>query len=328
MLILANHPDRQSPQEIEALTLEIQEEKNRKRLKLLIDQLLTAINGQQKIFRIVASRSDLNRLVEWTRESIEPGQAAFVPYGMISRCLSYYEPHKIRPHARISVDPNCVWRHVPHDFEIRMLETSLYEDMCLLWNMTSHANSDIPRWKSTAGLDYKIPAKRHVALMRATVLAAFYFVESYINGVAEDFLYANEGRIADKDKALLKEWDAVKGQRISVSTKNKIIKYTRIVTGAPGPPLDERNCPELSYFATTAKEIRDSIVHASASFDPNKPFPGKEKVFMRLNQGEVSKIVDSSIVLVGKVETLVYGEIPPWLYSRGPNGIFEDQVFT
>lgn len=227
----------------------------------------------------------------------------------------------------MSIDPWCVGRDYPGGFEVRLLEASLFEDMCALYNQAHEAFATIPRSRRPGEMDLKIAKKQHASLMRATVSAAFYFVEGYINCLAADYVHTNGERISEKDRMDLTEWDSSKNRYRSVSTRDKLVKYPRIVTGATFPPIDESNCPELKYFVTTAKSFRDAIVHASASFDPVEDYPKKERIFVGLNQDEVAKIVDTVVALVERIETLVNGQPPRWLQRRDSRGVFPNTVF-
>ncbi|HEV8043134.1 MAG TPA: hypothetical protein VGP62_29915 [Bryobacteraceae bacterium] len=48
---------------------------------------------------------------------------------------------------------------------------------------------------------------------------------------------------------------------------------------------------------------------------------------MSLTQAEVAKLVDTVVVLVRKIETLVNGRPQYWLHDRDWTGLFPDTVF-
>ena len=211
---------------------------------------------------------------------------------------------------------------------MRLLEASLFEDMCALFNSCRDADVQAPRELPVADMTRKIAVKRHAALKRATMSAAFYFVEGYINGLATSFMHGHGNTLDEKEKTLLTEWDASKSRYRSVSTRDKLVQYPRIITRSQFPPIDENNCPELAYFVTTAKDFRDAVVHASASLDPLKDYPRKETFFISLDQGDVEKIIDTAVGLVRRIEVLLHGEGLVWLKDRDPaTGYFPDSVF-
>ena len=96
---------------------------------------------------------------------------------------------RIPPHARISVDYLGIGIEYPGGFEVRLLDASLFEDMCALFNNCRRADLDCPRELPPGDIKRKIAAKYHAALKRATISSAFYFVEGYINCLASDFMH-------------------------------------------------------------------------------------------------------------------------------------------
>lgn len=327
MLVLANHPGRLSLQDVTANVAEIASIQSRKELKELLANLRKMVEQFRSQYGVRASRSQILALVDWIQRNIDPGQACYLPVGMLSNELSLYSDMKLSPHARISIDIDGTWRDYPGGFEVRLLEASLYEDMCSLFNLLHESHKSIPEDRPAGAMDLKIAAKRHVALMRATMSSAFYFVESYVNGLATDYLYNHTEQLTEKDRLLLTEWDSTKSRFRSLSMRDKLVQYPRIMTRSTYPPIDENNCAELRYFVNTAKDFRDAVVHASPSFDPIDDYPKKEKLFMALKQDEVTKIVDTSIALVRKIETTVKGSAQKWLRDRSENGLFADDVF-
>ena len=327
ILILSNHPDRLSPDQISENLELLNSIRSRKELRAWVSRLTTAVKEMRQQFGITVSSDHIFALLSWIEGHISAGQACYMPLGMLSDIVSFYRDLKLPPHARVSLDPLCIGREYPGGFEVRLLEASLFEDMCSLLNESYKSFAAIPRFRPAGSLDQKIASKRHAAIMRATVSAAFYFVEAYINGLAVDHIHKNANSLSENDRVLLTEWDAANNRYRAVSTRDKLVKYTRIITGSAFPPIDENSCSELKYFVTTAKYFRDAIVHASASFDPAEDYPKKEGFFVGLKQEEVNTIVDTAIALVDKIETLVNGHPPKWLRRRGTDGIFPDEVF-
>jgi len=82
-----------------------------------------------------------------------------------------------------------------------------------------------------------------------------------------------------------------------------------------------------SLDAPPAKDFRDAIVHASTSFPPGEDYPKKEHLAMGLDQAEVTKIVDTVVELVERIETVVNGQARHWLLQRDGSGMFPDKVF-
>ena len=103
--------------------------------------------------------------------------------------------------------------------------------------------------------------------------------------------------------------------------------YPRIVTGSQYPLLDEGNCPELKFIVEKAKALRDAIVHAStAKRDQDDEFD-KERSAMTLDYPTVEEIVDSSVMLVRKIQTKTSLVPLRWLFDRGEDGFFPETTF-
>jgi len=328
ILVLGNDAGRFATSQVETQVADIRSNPSAKELKALISKLRLVVSTMREEFGVCASRSELLEFMAWLERDTLRGQVCYLPKGTLSEYLSLYDAMDFPEHARISVDWSGVGVDYPGKFEVRLLEASLFEDMCAIFNCCREADAQAPRDLPFSELKRKIAVKRHAALKRAAMSAAFYFVEGYINGLATDFMHKNGSSLSDKEKMLLTEWDASKNRYKSVSTRDKLVQYPRIITRAQFPPLDENNCPELAYFVTTAKEFRDAVVHASASLDPLQDYPRKETLFIRLNQREVEKVVDTAVALVRRIEILVHGNCRTWLKDRDVMaGSFPDSVF-
>lgn len=273
-----------------------------------------------------ATPEQLREIMNWVEQAPD-GQVGFVPVSMLGRYVGHYEKLGLPSHARISLDAGAIEKCYPGGFEIRLLEAALYENMCSLFNLTRREQSAIPPNEPSGAMTLKIARKNHGSLMRATVVSACHFVEGYVNCLATDYLAKHGDEVNDKDLILLTEWDAAKQRYRFVSTRDKLVQYPRIISHSSFPPLDENNCDELAFFVTVTKEFRDSITHASASFDIREQYPKKEQIFWSLSQETVDKVVDTSIALVRRVAKVVHDREPGWLHDRAQNGSFADEVF-
>ena len=271
--VLANNPDRFSPQQIQENIEALNSIRNRKELRSLVSRLRSSLDGMRSHYGVMVSRERIFAWIQAIQRIIAPGQVCYVPVGLLAKDLTFYSKMAFPPHTRIRIDPQCVGRDYPNGFEVRSLEVSLYEDMSWLFNLAQECYMGVHSMQPKGETNRKLALKQHAALMRATMSAAFYFVESYINCVAADYLFDHPDVPNEKDKSLLTEWDSTKSRYRFVSTRDKPVNYPRIVTGVAFPPIDENNCPELKYFVTTAKAFRDAIVHASVTFDPIENYP-------------------------------------------------------
>jgi hypothetical protein len=217
-------------------------------------------------------------------------------------------------------------REYPGEIELYLLEAKLFEDMCALFNMAKESETNLKPHKQ---FQSKLPLKRKEALYRATIIAAFNFLEAYLNGIAFDHLIVNKDSLDHATKKLLTEWDDANSRPHYISLRDKVVKYPRVVLGASHAPIQENNCPELEYLATKIKPLRDAIVHPTPGPDLESFEPGNEKEFFALNFSEVERIVDCAVVLVRRIERTIKGDEHRlfWLYDRSPNGVFPETVF-
>lgn len=176
-------------------------------------------------------------------------------------------------HTLVSIDLHGIH---PHGYpgEVRILEAALFEDMCTLfnraWDLTPQA-----RDRSTP----KMLLKECAATRRASVLAAFYVVEAYLNSIAFDYFISLGDDDPSPELEKIAEWDYTKGRVRLVSLRDKLIHYPKIVARAKHPLLDENNCAELKYFLEVSKLFRDAVVHAGPRPDPHTYENTKEILF-------------------------------------------------
>jgi hypothetical protein len=198
----------------------------------------------QQLRRDVATvRNDLkvgapaDRLIEFLEhvEAAPSGKQLMVPKHMIQELLpgfDYGSPHfRLLPnHARIVIG-------VFGQFDWSLLEAKLHEDLCALFNLARE------RAVKLAGQSDSRPAiKTAEALYRAVVLAAFNFVEAYLNGLALDHYYENEDRLDEGTRSLLLDWDFQRQRPRYLSLRDKALQYPRIILRSQHPPLQESNC--------------------------------------------------------------------------------------
>jgi hypothetical protein len=319
--ILANLPDRlnsyERQEQIEALG-----EKTSRELKNLIASLRSNIEAMRLQFGIKLDRDQLLRLMDHIQQTTEPGYACYVPVWKLSEWLSKYDALQLQPHWRISIDPHGIGRNDPGGFEVRALEVTMFEDMASLFNLAREAYMR----NSAQQRAPKSELKRAVALYRATASAAFYFIESFMNELAADYVWTHRGQISPGDLIFLTEWDEQRQRQKFVSMRDKLVLYPRIIAGSQYP-LDEGNCAELKFIVGKAKDLRDSIVHASTAKRDEAEEYEKESAIMRLRYQAVEEIVDAAVALIRKIQTATSKVDLPWLIGRGVDGFFPGRVF-
>jgi hypothetical protein len=328
MILLANA---MPPSKLRAFNGPAQEEhiriiKSKKALKTMISALKSETALLREKYQIHATEEDLLIFLDEALQG-DSGQAMYYwVHPLRDRFLKQYDDLPL--HARVEIDVRGM-RPESSGFEYRLLEATLFEDVCALFNQAWEQH------KTLGGRCYpKQNLKQMHALFRATMSAVFYLVEGYVNGLAFDHIMRFSSTISVADLSLLTEWDSEKNRPRFISTRDKLLQYPRIILGLQAPPLQESNCYEMKLIIEQSKEIRDSIVHCS-------PFPHlqvgainkqllltKEELFYSLSMRQVEELVDAAIGLVRKLNDLVNDGKPlKWLYDRSPDGPFSSEVF-
>lgn len=228
------------------------------------------------------------------------------------------------------------WRSLPHHIlacfdpdeiiagsrpiNYRLLEATLFEDMCSLYNRCVHLSQ-----KTDSLSVFQI--KERDALLRATAVLSVSFVEAYLNGLAFRCLREKKG-IRPADEVLLKEWDSKNNRPKFTQLREKILHYPRIYLGEKHPFLNP-GIKEFDKFMTLGKEIRDAIAHPSPIGDPTSGEIKKLKAVFNIDLATVKEIVNAAIRLVKVIEERVKSN--PWMdwliEIDGATGLFPEKAF-
>ena len=252
---------------------------------------------------------------------------------------------KLPEHALVALDVHGISRAV-EPAEVRILEAGLYEDMCAMFNRAWEL-TPLARHPNVS----KLVLKEAAAARRASVLAAFYMIEAYLNSIAFDHLVRHERELSAQDLDRITEWDNAKRRERLVSFRDKLLSYPRIILGLQHPPIQENNCPEVAFLLREAKDFRDAIVHANPRPERSTTNSPKEIRFWRIGSvtpftyvtgsstptpapemedpSEWVQVVDCAIAVVEKIECLLYGDASRlfWLKRRQSEGPFDPTVF-
>jgi len=226
------------------------------------------------------------------------------------------------PHALISIDVLGV--NNSKTIEVYMLEASLFEDMATLWNATSEYYSET----SNSETFDKKKFKRLLALNRATAKAAFNFLEGYINGLAYDVLLTQE--TSNKEKEILSEWDNETQRQKPQSLRQKLLRYPRIACQLDYDPIDENRYDEMSRILKFEQQVRHSLIHPSPRSSRTEDDIERELEFRSLSIETVGKLCDDVIELVFTINKILqgkFGDVEHWLYRRGDQGKFDENIF-
>ena len=83
ILVLANHPGRFRPTEVESHNSRIETINSARELKALISQLRLAVSQMRSQFEVRATREQLLQFMVWIDRNCQPGQACYLPLGNV-----------------------------------------------------------------------------------------------------------------------------------------------------------------------------------------------------------------------------------------------------
>ena len=270
-----------------------------------------------------ASRQELIEILGVLRAT-PPGKLCFVRKAHLARLIGWCEHYPRPAHCQIGIPKDGIdLKQWVMDF--RLLEALLYEDMCALYNLALDLSKE-----SEKATESRVRLKQAEAVKRAVVTSAFYFVESYLNGIAFDFLATANRTLSEKDLRLLTEWDTSRGEPRYARFRDKLLHYPRIVLGLEHPPLQENNCEPLAFLLEQIKVLRDAIVHASpVTLGGNEAMSAKELALFEMDPQLIDSVVDQAIALVRLLERTVRGHdnFLDWLVERN-HGRFPEAAFA
>jgi hypothetical protein len=294
-------------------------------LRAFLEAAKQDIEGLRNYYGIKALNREIVELVD-RAENSSGNLVPLLPKHVWREMFDHYE--RVMPdfadlpeHTDIAV--NISHEAGPGKTELYILEAILYEDMACMFNLTKEHQLALDQEKGSLKAH-----KTLKALCRGTVASAFYFLESYLNGIAFDHYVTHESALDQKAREVLLEWDYKGNRARHLSIRDKALQYPRIILGLGAPPLNESNCPELDFITKNAKMLRDAIVHAAPrKYDPS--LTDKRQALYGIGVNEVEATVDNVVRLVRRIETLVRGNQRRlwWLYDRSSDGCFRDATF-
>lgn len=296
---------------------------NEVRLGKFIVEVRNKIEEDRKFYGIKAPGPLLINLLEGLESNPPDRPFLLIPKYLLRELFDHYEKansnfNNYPEHLRIEIDPG-ITRQQLGNVEWMLVEAILFEDMCALFNLAKEAHIKLDRWTAP-----KKTNKSADALSRATIAAAFYFVESYLNGIAFDYYIRNKDGLDTKTIEVLTE------SKRYLSLVEKATKYSRIILGQTHSPLNDSNCPELAFMGGKAKLFRDAIVHASPKVDLDSLDPTKEQLLSHVSFSEVESIIDNAVKLVKRIHAEVLGGESQllWITERDQSGFFPDAAFA
>lgn len=244
--------------------------------------------------------------------------ALFNKYPRVAKAL---ENNELPVHALIELDFRGLYER-QDTLQFRMLEAMLFEDLCFFWNESCLIQErDDP-------YSQKHELKRLAAFHRAAVSSAFYMVEAFCNGIALEVFLTRRDELSDRERQMITEWDSKLSRPKFLSLRDKLLQYPKLLLSATAPPVQESHSPELAYFLSSAKELRDSIVHANPSLSSGKLGFAKLQTFQQLDHVQCGKVIDCSIAVVDQIATAIDRRKSVfWLQTRRKDELFDESVF-
>lgn len=292
-----------------------------------IAKLNNAIAGHRRLWGFRVPNSEVVKILEKAEQGRSRGQTLRLSKLWVSDICSGYYQHWIifkdlPAHTMIEIDLGT-FRKRRGQISWFLLEATVYEDLCALFNQAKEFDSRV-RQPTSSNKDFKI----RESLLRATVLLAFHFVEAYLNGLAFDYYASNQNRLTDETKSLLFDWNYKTDRPRYLSLRDKALQYPKIILGLAHPPLHEDNCSELRNILD-AVEVRHRITHISPKREFERANVDEQTQVYSVQLKDVERIIDSCIDLVRRIDRLVKGETLRlhWLYNRTHDGTFPEKAF-
>lgn len=288
-------------------------------LREYIAEKTTELDKWRHRLNVAASFADLEQVFSLA-EQLQDGHSLAFPkhyalkyfpgyrYG-----LSFFDQLPLHANLMLSWSGAVEWS---------LLEAKVYEDMASLSNLAERSLAE----NSRAAVEHQ---KQVAALFRAAALAAVNFVEAFLNGIAADHYLSHDHLIDDPTKGLLLDWDFVRGRPKFLSVKDKVLQYQRLILGVEHAPVQESNCPELTFLLTAAKSFRDAIVHPAP--DILDHVAGSKATYLfALAPEQARATISSAIQLVKRLASVLYGNQDRlfWLIQPGEDGYFPEHAFS
>lgn len=214
--------------------------------------------------------------------------------------------------------PLQTWAHVhleprePTPTRVMWLEENAHSDMAALWNQ-SLASYGPARAEMQESGPFGPRSREHAALVRLTIQAAYHFVEAFLNGAAFNFWYANKERLDPGVCTMLLEWDEVRARRAHLSLREKLLKYPRIISGAPIPLFTDHD-DNFQFMTSTVMRIRHTHSHLSPRPDGAAGSVVDLAPFFESTDMDVAgRAVDAAVSLAKRIAESCYRE-RGWLY--------------
>ncbi|GBC61306.1 hypothetical protein DENIS_2266 [Desulfonema ishimotonii] len=200
-------------------------------------------------------------------------------------------------------------------FKLRFPEDELTNDLSEAIIIASESNNQIECLSKKMHKDLKEEEEHLKSLLRtmkfssrSIVLGCFNLLETYLNGLAWDFMQTNDiTNLSNRKKKTLED-------ATSVSIRDKLIKYPEIISGKK---LWDQNDSDFDSFVNTVKPYRDSLVHPSPFSAPEK-FGGYDKLRLlyRIDFDTAMLTVNLLVKLIKRINTHIGGpenKYPIWL---------------
>lgn len=281
----------------------------------------------KKLSKKIGLKVPLRKVLEWHAaivKGISSGGVIFVGFWEFGTYFSNLDEifgsewEGFSRHAMLGFIPKQTEKY---RYEWYLPEAQVYMDMCVCINeliLLAAPNSDLSYYQ----------VRKKQSAFRGAILNSYIFLEAYLNGIALDFAFRHPDKMTKEIETLVFEWDFLKSKRKYLSTRDKIFRYVKIITGQDCP-LQENNCPEMKFVTEVIEPFRDSIVHPAIFSYQGHSYDHKMHRHFRTDLKTAFRAVDNVIALVRRMNLIVKGPEAQlkWLKSRDEKNGFPNEAF-
>lgn len=199
--------------------------------------------------------------------------------------------------------------------QFKFPEDELSKDLITALHLISEAHTNLNTYKTKSHLELQkdrqkisLSMRKRTFAARSSVLCCFNLLEAYLNGLAWDYMQTcDKSSLSNQKRKLLEDTN-------SVSIRDKLSKYPEIITGRK---LWKEPDEELDGFVDILKPYRDSLVHPSPFFAPEK-FGGYDKLrlFYRVDNDTAVTTVSLLVRIIKRIHNHIQQDgvaMPAWV---------------
>lgn len=194
---------------------------------------------------------------------------------------------------------------------VRHPEYHLAKDLALLYNLFLDSESIADKFLEKGVIH---STEQSQTLGRSVILTCFNLLESFLSGIATEFLMENPNALPEVKLKL-------KDERLTL--RKRLVLFPNLITG--NPHLVDDSKPPFHELLGECKRRRDSFVHCEPGSQPTKWGYVKEENFHDVNKKVVKKTIRLTLETICFIWKNIHKkEKPSWLPILANNGRFEN----